>query len=37
MGICHCSKSNNEDKKAKVKIGGGEDGLCTWTTLKGVK
>ena len=36
MGACHCSKTNNQnDKSAKVKVGGGEDGICTWKILKG--
>ncbi|CAD8169531.1 unnamed protein product [Paramecium pentaurelia] len=37
MGICHCSKSNQgEQKQVKVKIGGGEDGTCTWKVYRGV-
>ncbi|CAD8199778.1 unnamed protein product [Paramecium octaurelia] len=38
MGICHCSKSSEgEQKQVKVKVGGGEDGTCTWKVLKGVQ
>ncbi|CAD8113368.1 unnamed protein product [Paramecium sonneborni] len=39
MGICHCSKSNNEteQKQVKVKVGGGDNGTCTWKVYRGVQ
>lgn len=38
MGACHCKKSKDgQTQSAKVKIGGGEAGTCTWKVLKGEK
>lgn len=34
MGSCHASKSKGP-KEQEVKIGGGEDGQCTWCFLNG--